>query len=230
MIAEEVWAPAAGFPAYEVSNQGRVRSLPRKVRSKGLAMCPVHGGLLTPRVTANGYCRVKLSTSSRRYHLVHRLVAESFLGKPPSRKHQVNHKNGVRSDNRVANLEWVTASENCLHAFAVLSRRPSGKPHPGESNGRAKLTVEDALEILRVFALGGITKVALGRRYGVSGSAISSLVRGKAWRCLAETRARDAQRQHVTPTCAAGFTDALRGIAAAVRPEIARSYDEEAAE
>ena len=54
----------------------------------------------------------------RRIHAVHRLVARAFLGEKPTPKHQVNHINGIRSDNRVENLEYLTSRENTLHGWA----------------------------------------------------------------------------------------------------------------
>lgn len=54
---------------------------------------------------------------------VHRLVAEAFLGPSPSPGHYVNHKNGVKWDNRAENLEWATPSENQRHSFDVLGRK-----------------------------------------------------------------------------------------------------------
>lgn len=66
-----------------------------------------------------GYPQVLLNVDGKRLpRASHRLVALAFIGKPPTSKHQVNHKNGVRSDNRPENLEWVTSRENTLHGFA----------------------------------------------------------------------------------------------------------------
>lgn len=98
------WREVVGYPRYQVSNEGQVIG-PRF-------------GLMHPSISVKGYCYVTLD--DRKNKFVHRLVAEAFLG--PSDK-QVNHKNGVRSDNRVENLEWVTPSENQKHAFAVLGRK-----------------------------------------------------------------------------------------------------------
>lgn len=59
--------------------------------------------------------------------MVHRAVAKLFLSPKPTPKHQVNHINGIRTDNRMENLEWVTSRENTLHGWRVNGRKQSLK-------------------------------------------------------------------------------------------------------
>jgi HNH endonuclease len=56
---------------------------------------------------------------------VHRVVCEAFHGEPPTLKHQANHLNGIRDDNRAVNLRWDTSSDNHKHAYNVLGRKHS---------------------------------------------------------------------------------------------------------
>ncbi|EOY8024275.1 HNH endonuclease [Salmonella enterica] len=72
---------------------------------------------------------------------MHRLVAEAFIDNQKLCP-QVNHKNGIKTDNNVSNLEWVTAQQNILHAFSN-----SLMSFTGEKNGRAKLTMDQVKEI-----------------------------------------------------------------------------------
>lgn len=69
------------------------------------------------------YCKIGLSKNGiQKHYFTHRLVWEAFIGKIPN-KIQVNHKNGIKNDNRLENLELVTASENQIHSFRVLGRK-----------------------------------------------------------------------------------------------------------
>src|SRR4051794_10511209 len=110
-MQHEKWLPVCGFEGlYEVSSFGRVRSLARPYCT---------GKIRTPTNEHFGYFRIDLWKNSKRTpKKIHRIVAETFLPNP-LHKREVNHKNGIKADNRVENLEWATSSENKLHAYRL---------------------------------------------------------------------------------------------------------------
>lgn len=133
MALSEIWKDISGYEGiYQVSNLGRVRSidridnLGRHKREKILTPCVGHNGYYFVRLYGNG------KYSNRR---INRLVAEAFI---PTNDYslEVNHKNGVKTDNSIENLEWCTRSENTLHAFATGLKQPMR----GEKHGSSKLT------------------------------------------------------------------------------------------
>ena len=166
-MLEKEWRSVVGFEGvYEVTAEGRVR----RIKS---AQGATVGAELHPRIDAHGYPVVRLTVGCKsRGHLVHRLVAFAFLGPPPSDRHEVNHKDRNRSNPHVSNLEWVTRSENNLHAYAngAVALRGEQKPH--------KLTESDVREILA----SSETHRALGARYGVHHRTIGDIKRGRKWR------------------------------------------------
>lgn len=115
-IEGERWAPLPGF-FVEVSDYGRVRS-------------SRFGNLLRLRPNDKGYVTAALPRCSGGFQTVriHRAVVTAFGGPSPSQQHLVNHKNCVRDDNRLCNLEWVTPRENSLHAHAAGRHPPRHKP------------------------------------------------------------------------------------------------------
>lgn len=123
-----------------------------------------------------GYSRVCLCINNiKTYKSIHRLVAEAFIPNPEN-KPQVNHKNGIKTDNRVENLEWVTASENELHSFRVLKKRPNsywvGKF--GKDNPRSKPVLQFINNVL-VAEFSGVSEAE--RQTGIKH--ISSVCCGK---------------------------------------------------
>lgn len=166
----EIWKPVVGFEGlYEVSNLGQVRSLDRQTRG---GFKPSR--ILKPQTQWTGYTQVGLTRPGQRqqYKKIHVLVAEAFLPNPDN-KPQMNHKNGIRNDNRLENLEWVTISENHKHAFRELGKKPSraalGKPSP-----RRKLSKEQ-VEAIRSDTR---SQTAIAEDYGVSQQTISNVKLG----------------------------------------------------
>lgn len=117
---------------YKVSNTGRIIRIPKIYihRSGREDLLPERE--LCQLTTPRRYKRVQLSIDGvKDKWLVHRIVGITFIPNPEN-KPQINHKNGVRHDNRVSNLEWATNQENNLHAFRELGRKPSC-PQTGKS-------------------------------------------------------------------------------------------------
>ena len=166
-MEKEVWKPIKGFEGfYEVSSLGRVRSCPRTISNPALPAGTQRrkGQILRPNKTYRGYYIVHLSRQgSHAQPSIHRLVAEAFL---PNPKHlpQVNHKNGVPTDNRAENLEWCSAHYNMHHACYVLGH-----------NVRPVY----AVEIDTIFP--SVREAA--RRFGVNHSCIIRAIRRRARCC-----------------------------------------------
>jgi len=112
----EIWKDIVD--GYQVSNKGNVKSLPRKHPCN---KCHEER-ILKPR-NRKGYLTVMIYENNKgSWKSIHRLVAEAFINNPYN-KPQVNHINGDKTDNRVENLEWVSASENQIHSSKVLHKQ-----------------------------------------------------------------------------------------------------------
>jgi hypothetical protein len=183
MTSAETWLPVVGFEGlYLVSNLGRVISCAMSVRgardySRGAIV-------MRQRLDGGGeYPIVGLVKDSvRTTHSVHRLVASAFC---PNSKHleQVNHIDGNKKNNNASNLEWVTRSQNAIHAHTVLGRRGSAAGKFGSASPKHRVIEQrtsageliavwhGALEASRTTGIdaSSIHKACKGARTGPSG-------------------------------------------------------------
>lgn len=170
MTDSEKWLPVVGWEGlYEVSDQGRVRSLPRQTRTGRRG-----GKLLSLRSVSTGAHVVLLCDSGRkRFVHVYRLVAEAFLGPAPGPDTEVRHLDDNRLDSRLVNLAYGSRSDNMVDAV-----------RNGRHN-KAKLTIDQVRTIKSMIAAGS-THRSLAERYGVAPVTISAIASGRNWRHVAE--------------------------------------------
>lgn len=167
-MGEETWKPVPGYEGlYEVSDQGRVRSLDRYVANKGRwgTVVPHHrpGRPLKPGRSSNGYVSVSLAKGGkRRSYLVQELVMLAFIG-PRPQGHVIRHLDGTRLNNHLSNLGYSTPRENCLDRAR---------------HGTTKIKRHQVLDI-RARILMGETQSSIAISYGISQAAVSLIKLGK---------------------------------------------------
>ena len=155
---------------YLISNFGRIKSLSREIKIRYK-----HKGFTKEKILCfgkdkSGYNRIPLISNGKRITFkVHRLVAKAFVPNP-NNKPFVNHINGIKTDNRVENLEWCTASENTKHAY----NNGLIKVSKSENHINAKLTGSQVLEIR---AIGGNLKQReIAEIYGITQVNVSNIL------------------------------------------------------
>jgi len=136
-------------------------------------------GLLKPSVHRQGYLEAHLFRGKRKTVLVHRLVMFAFVGMPPD-GYEVNHKNGIKADNRLCNLEYVTARQNTRHAMEKLGREAP----KGEANAHSKLVADDIVSIRAARAEGRPVQ-EIANEFGLSRTHVYYIVSRKAWKHVA---------------------------------------------
>ena len=167
----ELWQPIKGYEGlYEVSDQGRVRSLERKARTY-TGFRRVRGRILKELQTPYGYLTVMLYNSNTTQRLyVHRLVASVFCANPQQTSY-VLHGNDIKTDNRASNLRWGTHQQNVDQAVA------SERHAHGESVGNSKLK---EVQVLAIRQDPRPHKI-IAAEYGVATSNIGAIKRRETW-------------------------------------------------
>lgn len=177
---EEEWKDIKGYEGYyQVSNLGRVASIPRTITGKNGATYFVDGKILSATDNGHGYKTVMLNKDSKRKRLyVHRLVAESFLPNPNHLK-EVNHINEIRDDNRLENLEWISTYDNRVYGNR-LKKVAEALATPVKQYDLKGQYIQSFSSIKEASRKTGIADVTIGKC--VNNSAISA--GGFIWRSL----------------------------------------------
>jgi len=164
----EIWKPIQGLEEfYEISNKGRLKSFYKK-----------EPFIRKVKLRKDGYWEANLALGHKKYKFkhVHRLVAEAFIPNPED-KSQVNHIDGVKTNNCVENLEWCTPSENGFHAYKLgLS-----KPVRGEVNHNAKLNEDLVRKIRKMYYEDKIGQITIAKELDVNKNAISGVITWRTW-------------------------------------------------
>ncbi len=181
----ERWLPVPGWEGhYEISDLGRVRSLPRIIRHGRVGMRFQPGRIMKPQggTRKNGrqnYLFVFLCRDGKRHRVnMHIMVARAFLG-APSAGQEVCHGPGGWLDNRLVNLSYGTHAKN-----QGEDRRRDGTLPYGERGGCVKLTDEIVLECRARMVAGGETYTALAAEFGIGICAMRAAIIGKTWKHL----------------------------------------------
>ena len=163
-ISEEIWKDIKGYEGlYQVGSFGNVKSL-RK------------GRLLKPH-NRNGYLHAILcKNGTHKTQKIHRLVGKAFIPNPEN-KREINHKNSIRDDNKVQNLEWCTRKENVRHSWRV----GTSTKHFGTKSNGSKLTEKQVLEIRTKHIPHKYCAWQLAEEYGISTVNVYSILWRKTW-------------------------------------------------
>lgn len=137
---------------------------------------------MKPGITTKGYFRISLSKNRKAHRkFVHHLVLEAFVG-PRPKGFEGAHLNGDRKDNRLTNLAWVTHAENTRH------RKIHGNDPVGEKHPRCVLTVDQVLEIRRLYSWPGTGQLSnaneLSVQFGVNPHHIKAIAARRVWKHL----------------------------------------------
>lgn len=183
IIIVESWANIVGFEGYyKASTYGKIKSLSRLIirsngKNSGTSNFISNEKILKHGISKTLYHSVSLMRDGIKYqNLVSRLIATTFLINPHNYP-EVNHKKGIKSDNRASQLEWCNHSQNQKHAFDTGL-------HPGFINSKGELAPNSKLTAIQVDEIRlsvGVSQVKLAKKYNIDRTQIGRILNKKSW-------------------------------------------------
>lgn len=177
-MEKEIWKDIPNYEGiYQVSNLGKFKSYERIVFF-GKTKTKRKSKILNLREGIQGYLYTVFSVDKKRKTIKpHRIVAEVFIPNPEN-KPCVNHINGIKTDNKLENLEWVTYKENIDHAVKIGLK----KGVRGEKSHYAKLKKTDIDKIRDIYSKGNYSQKKLAEMFNISQAQISRICQKKNWK------------------------------------------------
>jgi hypothetical protein len=145
LTKDKDWLDVPGYEGfYQINRSGIIRGVCRLVVLVNGKLREVPERLIKPRINNRGYLAVRLSRNGEtKTKFIHKLLAQAFIPNPDN-KPFVNHKNGIKTDIKLENLEWVTHSENIQHAYNTGLISPKGKLIIDKCSGRMFVNIHEA--------------------------------------------------------------------------------------
>lgn len=173
-MEKEIWKDIPGYEnIYQASTEGRIRSVDRKVADGKGNVRNCKGKILKHGIDTDGRYIVGLSKDGKKkFYRVHVLIPLSFIGNRPDGYH-ILHANGDKKDNRLENLSYDTPSQNRKDIYRY-----------GNKNTQGKLSLEEVLEVRRLYATGNYTQEKLAEMFGIVANSIGKIITGKSFAWL----------------------------------------------